>query len=66
MNVQEMRNYISQAYKGNWDEPLSRMGDDQIIAIYYRLIEKPNDIPPMSFFEIPQIKKKPDAQDTLF
>ena len=39
MNLHEMRNFISKAYPGQeWKNRVKKMGENQIIAIYYNLV----------------------------
>jgi hypothetical protein len=38
MSVEQMRAYVINAYKGpSWAQKVSKMSDNQVIAIYYRL-----------------------------
>ncbi len=41
MNIHEMRNFISKAYPGQkWKNRVKKMGENQIIAIYYNLVNR--------------------------
>lgn len=41
MDIYEMRKRVSKAYPGDkWKTRVRNMTDDQIIAIFYRLVEK--------------------------
>lgn len=41
MNIHEMRNFISKAYPGQeWKNRVKKMGENQIIAIYYSMINR--------------------------
>ena len=41
MNLHEMRNFISKAYPGQeWKNRVKKMGENQIIAIYYNLVNR--------------------------
>lgn len=43
MNLHEMRNFISKAYPGQaWKNRVKKMGESQVIAIYYNLINREN------------------------
>ena len=43
MNIHEMRNFISKAYPGQeWKNRVKKMGENQIIAIYYSMINRQN------------------------
>ena len=45
MNLHEMRNFISKAYPGHkWKNRVKKMGEDQIIAIYYSMINRHNPL----------------------
>jgi len=45
MNLHEMRNFISKAYPGQkWKNRVKKMGEDQIIAIYYSMINRHNPL----------------------
>lgn len=45
MNLHEMRNFISKAYPGQkWKNRVKKMGEDQIIAIYYSMINRHNSL----------------------
>ena len=67
-DLQYMRNFVSNYYgedKLGWHEQVFRMPDEQVMAIYFRMIEnppKPGEPPPLEF---PEIKKEP-PNDTLF
>ena len=40
-NVNEMRNYILKMYPGpRWTEKVARMGDAQVMAVYYSMKKK--------------------------
>lgn len=40
MSVCQMREYVRNAYQGDrWQAKVAKMADNQIIAIYFRLIE---------------------------
>lgn len=40
MTNDQMRDKVMEAYRGdNWKQKVRRMPDDQIIAIYYRLLK---------------------------
>ncbi len=41
MSVCQMREYVRNAYQGDkWKNRVAKMPDNQIIAIYFRLIEE--------------------------
>ena len=43
MNLHEMRDFISKAYPGQeWKNRVKKMGENQIIAIYYSMINLQN------------------------
>lgn len=43
MNLHEMRDFISKAYPGQkWKNRVKKMGENQIIAIYYSMINRQN------------------------
>lgn len=45
MNLHEMRNFISKAYPGQeWKNRVKKMGEDQIIAVYYNLVNRENPL----------------------
>lgn len=45
MNLHEMRNFISNAYPGQkWKNRVKKMGENQIIAIYYSMINRQNSL----------------------
>jgi len=45
MNLHEMRNFISNAYPGQkWKNRVKKMGENQIIAIYYSMIKRQNSL----------------------
>lgn len=65
-----MRNFVANRYGEenlNWQEQVSRMGDDQVMAIYFRMIEekpKPSEPPPP--LDPPEIKADDSDSPTLF
>ena len=64
-DIQYMRNFVSNYYGEDnmtWQEKVARMNDEQVIAIFHRMIEeKPKPPPP------PEEKEKPDDDNpTLF
>ena len=45
MNLHEMREFISNAYPGQkWKNRVKKMGENQIIAIYYSMIKRQNSL----------------------
>lgn len=45
MNIHEMRDFISKAYPGQkWKNRVKNMGENQIIAIYYSMINRHNPL----------------------
>lgn len=45
MNLHEMRDFISKAYPGQkWKHRVKKMGENQIIAIYYSMINRQNSL----------------------
>lgn len=45
MNLHEMREFISNAYPGQkWKNRVKKMGENQIIAIYYSMINRQNSL----------------------
>ena len=41
MSTDQMRERVAQAYSGeNWRKKVYRMSDNQIVAIYYRLLRQ--------------------------
>lgn len=45
MNLHEMRNFISKAYPGQeWKNRVKKMGEAQIIAVYYNLVNRENPL----------------------
>lgn len=45
MNLHEKRNFISKAYPGQeWKNRVKKMGEDQILAIYYSMVSREKHI----------------------
>lgn len=68
-DIQEMRNYVSKISSNpDWIERVARMGDDQVIAIYYRKIEDAAYLQRIDEEHTPKPKEKeePDDPPTLF
>lgn len=41
MSVEQMRSFVSNAYTGrNWPDKVRKMSDEQVVAIYNRLLNK--------------------------
>lgn len=39
--MEEKRREVAEAYPGKWRDKVKRMSDKQVLAIWYRLFEKP-------------------------
>lgn len=67
--IQEMRNYVSNISSNpSWEERVARMGDEQVIAIYYRKMEDAAYFRRIDEKHTPKPKEKeePDDPPTLF
>jgi hypothetical protein len=65
--IQEMRNFVSNISSNpDWKERVARMGDAQVIAIYYRKIEDAAYFRRIDEEHTPKKKEKPDEPPTLF
>lgn len=42
MTIEQMREYLKGRYSPQFNEKLKKMPDDQVIAIYYRTINRKN------------------------
>lgn len=69
MNLHEMRDFISKAYPGQaWKNRVKKMGENQIIAIYYSMMnrEKTQREIYVGFDEAAVCKDRSYEQLTLF
>lgn len=63
MNIEQMREYISQAYPGrNWKARCSMMSDGQVVAIYRSISERKAK----QVKKVVKRKTKPGYQFTIF
>jgi hypothetical protein len=65
-----MRNFVANRYGTEnltWQERVSRMGDDRVMAIYFRMVqERPKPPKPPPPLEPPEIKEDDPDAPTLF
>lgn len=67
-DIQEIRNYVTKISSNpDWEEKVARMGDDQVIAIYYSKIESAAYFRKIDEEHTPKPKEeKPPDAPTLF
>lgn len=69
-DIQYMRNFVANRYGEDnlkWQARVAEMPDDQVMAIFYRMVEeKPKPKPEPPPLSPPEIKEESDDPPTLF
>jgi hypothetical protein len=66
-DIQEIRNFVTKISSNpDWIERVSRMGDDQVIAIYYSKMNTQNYLRKIDEEHTPKSPEEPPDAPTLF
>jgi hypothetical protein len=66
-DIQEIRNFVTKISSNpDWEERVSRMGDDQVIAIYYSKMNTKDYLRKIDEKHTPKPPEEPPDAPTLF